>query len=208
MVLRRVAVVACSAVSSIHQSLTLKDYHLCVLHICCRSWSNFCFSPITAMAVLDGSWPEPWLFCLSFVSVFLVGHLAASLALSCVRLSIFQRWSSTEPQDAFPLLSSEKISLVGGPCIRTDVYPTSEAAVRMFYVIIFPSPQHKTHFSVVCPCQVCLANARFMVPLWLGFGQDLIRGERSTGEHGGGRTVLARFPQVCCWSSLHSMGCK
>ena len=50
------------------------------------------------------------------VHVVLVVRCGASVGLSCVKPSICQRWSISELQDTFPVLSPEKLSLVGAAC--------------------------------------------------------------------------------------------
>ena len=59
------------------------------------------------------------------VPVLLVSQSGATVSLSLVRPGVCPRCSSTKLKDAFPVLSPEKLLLVGGDCSQTQLSASS-----------------------------------------------------------------------------------
>lgn len=104
----------------------------------------------------------------SLVPVLLVGHYGDTLRLSCDRPGICQRYSSTELQGAFPVLSAEKLLLVGGTFSGARYLPLaqcwsgSQTGVCGYLPL---SPVQEQHQSGAGPCWGCSYTARLGAPL-------------------------------------------
>ena len=115
---RRSPIGPCSAMSPLHQNLVLQECFLCVLYmIYYCGWAAFAFSSV----IYNGS------LCLLQAGlgpcVIISGPVYGCLDFSWVRLSICQRCKNTKLQESFPMLSPEKLLLVGGACGQTKCHP-------------------------------------------------------------------------------------
>lgn len=85
----------------------------------------------------------------SLVSVLLMSQSEVSFGLSWVSSDIFQSFNHMKLQSALPVVSPEKFSLVGEACSQIRRLPTTGATVELVCVVIFFSPQVRSHFRVV-----------------------------------------------------------
>lgn len=96
-------------------------------------------------------------------------------------------------QGALPVLSPEKFSLVGKACSQIRCLPTAGATEELVCVVIFLSPQVRSHFGVVLDtvkiavqCHACgtALNELLQRVCWIG---QVLRGM------GGGELVEASW---------------
>ena len=131
-------------------------------------------TPVAELHLLSAKSSSVFLFgCYKqdLVSVFLVGQSAAAWCLSSIRPGICQRCSYTELHGAFPVLSPEKISLIGKACSETQcLFPVHCWSHNWTDVCGFP-PLSLEHESLCCGAGLChgwLNTVRLMAPLWVG----------------------------------------
>lgn len=104
---------AYSAMSPVYQNLVLQSVsYVCCMHpaVVAESYLPSVQSSAMALTVCCEQGLAP---------VLLVGHSGVTLALSSFRQGNGQRCSSTKLQGVFPVLSPEKLSLVGRACSQT-----------------------------------------------------------------------------------------
>ena len=164
-----------------------------------RGFSCVCFLCPTVVAelllpVIQSSAMVLFAYCgQDLAPVLLLSQSRVTLGSSQVRSSLCQRCSSTKLLDIFPVVSLEKLSLVGRPVVRLAVCPTSGAIVILVYVVMFPSLWGSNHSEVV----LAPDRAASTLPgLWHHFGWALAKGVLEGAgpqEKMGGCTVLARF---------------
>ena len=91
-------------------------------------------------------------------------------------------------QCTLPLLSPEKLSLMGRDCSQTSCLPPALCWACSWIVVcgsLSLSLGQKSLWSSVDPLGGCLHTALPVAPLWMGSSQGHTVGSRTTGEHGG-----------------------
>lgn len=113
--------VPCSATSPFMRTCHLRgiSYVCCIYPTFAAEPQEFFFSPVIGMALFT--------CCGQRLLVFLVGQSVAALCLIWVRLCVCENCSYTELQDALHVAFPEKLSLVGSPAVRPDVFPPPPA---------------------------------------------------------------------------------
>ena len=150
--------VPCSAVSPVHQNQVLL---LGMLHAPSFSgWATFTYSP----GICNGSLPVVG----HLVPVLFMGQSGPVLGSNWVRLSICQRCNSTKCK-AHSLFYPQRSSCFWArPVVRPSISPAhSLGHIWMMCVLMFPSPQSRSHFGVVLVLVETVCTVPGLLPLFL-----------------------------------------
>lgn len=187
--MRRGPIGPCSTMSPIHQNLTLQRCILCVLPTLYHCvWATPAFISVSSVVLFS--------YCGQWLVLLLRGQAGATLSLSWIRLG---HSSMCHPQSFhwWAQLYSEQMS-APSPLLWLHCCGYTWTVFVLFFFSFFPSPPCRNHFEMMLVPIWVACTLLCLVQLWMDSSQGHVEWGRSTREHSGCGSVLARFAQVHC----------